>query len=208
MLGKSIKPLALPPLLVQPAGRSLEGGGVASGGLRDLIPAIARTGVAALLRRTRAALDVTPLVAPYPPVCSAVHSTLPPFSPVVHRLQPWRVAWMACSWRCTTTPPPRPWMGPRSGPSGAAPSPPPLPSRLTHVQAGRLSPTLYAPLLHVALCTAGLVCPNNLLKCWLLFAPLSAQAPAAAAGGAAGHCQGQQGQGGDCAGPEPCGRGL
>ena len=30
--------------LPQPAGRPLEGGGVASGGLRDMIPTIARTG--------------------------------------------------------------------------------------------------------------------------------------------------------------------
>lgn len=39
--------LALPNVacsFVQPAGRPLEGGGVASGGLRDMIPAIARTG--------------------------------------------------------------------------------------------------------------------------------------------------------------------
>lgn len=32
--------------LQQPAGKPLEGGGVASGGLRDLIPAVARTAVA------------------------------------------------------------------------------------------------------------------------------------------------------------------
>jgi hypothetical protein len=39
----------LPPHL-QPAGRPLEGGGVASGGLRDMIPTIARTGGRQLLQ--------------------------------------------------------------------------------------------------------------------------------------------------------------
>lgn len=32
--------------LQQPAGKKLEGGGVASGGLRELIPCVARTAVA------------------------------------------------------------------------------------------------------------------------------------------------------------------
>ena len=59
--------------LQQPAGKALEGGGVASGGLRDLIPTVARTcvatGVDGLFMEVSAAGSRPPFLIPY--LCGA-----------------------------------------------------------------------------------------------------------------------------------------
>lgn len=189
--------------LQQPAGRPLEGGGVASGGLRDMIPAIARTGGwvgGCVGREVKVEWTMGGRALP----TAAVHAPRPtPARPTVaHGTQPWPAAWTESSWRCTTTPPPPRWTAPRSGRCGAPPPPPPLRLRL----AG-----------WAALHWAGLAGPPRTQgpqhgthrRRRRSSPPLSRlQAPAPPAGGAAGGCQGEPGQGGVGAGPEPCGGGL
>jgi hypothetical protein len=109
--------------LQQPAGKALEGGGVASGGLRDLIPTVARTcvatGVDGLFMEVSAAGSRPPFLIPY--LCGATGAYRGCTVPPPHR-KPGRRRWegtlaerAVSATRCMTTPTRRRWTAPRNG---------------------------------------------------------------------------------------------
>ena len=66
-----------PRALPQPAGRPLEGGGVASGGLRDMIPTIARTGASGHQQRVEGECLAAGGRIPVMACCRFRHAALP-----------------------------------------------------------------------------------------------------------------------------------